>query len=288
MIVIRSVFLIFFILFSENIFALELTTKVSDIEIYGPDNNHSLIFLSSGLVAKVSSAKSELLQRLQTAQREQFLLFITMTDDREIISIKILPGTVNLLSVEDGYSAKSFFNDTPTLLKSMNEARDLFRYARQKHKESQCYNRAHIWSYEWQTDKNINTAKMFIFFSVKYIRENNFHWWFHVAPYAHVAIGTEIKERIMDKKYMPGPSTLRDWIDRFMEDGTQCRTIKAYSEYANYPESGQCYIMRTNMYTYWPLDLENAELKGMKKKYWVPEELHIAYEEAFDIKIGGE
>jgi hypothetical protein len=282
------VFVLFLSLLSLSSFAFQLTTKVSEIEFFAPGYDHSLVFLSTGLVAKVPSAKSELLLQLQSAHKEQSLLFVTMNDDREITSIKVLENSEDSLSEEEkGFSASLVPNDTPTLLRSSKEAWDLFRYARSKHKESQCYNRAHIWSYEWQTDKNINTAKMFLFFSVKYIRENNFHWWFHVAPYAHVAIGTEIKERILDKKFMPGPSTLRSWIDRFMEDGTRCRTIKAYSEYANYPESGLCYIMRTNMYTYRPLDLELSELKGMTKTYWVPTELHLAYEEAFDIIIGG-
>jgi hypothetical protein len=286
----RNICFIFSILFSLNCFAVEVQTKVSYIEVFVSESEPSLIFLASGLVGKVPSTKSALLSQLQSALEKQQVLLITLSEDREITSVEILDE----LSSSFGDQFNKLFshnlstNDTPTLLSSLNEARELFRYARVKHKDSQCYNRAHVWSYEWQMDKSINSAKMFLFFSVKYIRENNFQWWFHVAPYVHVVIGTEIKERIMDKKYMPGPSTLRSWIDRFMEDGTKCRTITSYSHYANYPDSGLCYIMRANMFTYWPLDLELNELRGKTKDYWVPSELHTAYEEAFDIIMGGE
>lgn len=284
----RNLFFIFTFIFSLNCFALELKTHISDIEVFGPGDDHSLIFLASGLVAKVNSTKSELLHELQSAHKDKSLLHITMSDEREILSIRVLPDSVMHASEDNSFITKIMSDDAPTVLPSLVEARELFRYARFNHKNSQCFNRAHVWSYEWQMDKSINSAKMFIFFSVKYIREHNFHWWFHVAPYVHVVIGTEIKERIMDKKFMPGPSTLRSWIDRFMVDGTQCRTINSYSEYANYPESGICYIIRANMYTYWPMDLEMAERKGTKKEFWVPDELHTAYEEAFNIRIGGE
>ena len=39
MIVVRNIFLIITIIFSINSFALELTTRVSDIEVYGPPHD---------------------------------------------------------------------------------------------------------------------------------------------------------------------------------------------------------------------------------------------------------
>lgn len=274
-------------------YGFEILTHVNKIDISEKAFEPSLIFLASGHVLKLYPSQNELLQLLQSAKQERDLLKFTSNEEREITNIAYInpqrsqtPLVINRLEksmVEEIPNVE----EKPTVLKTLNHVRELFKYARINNKESQCFNRAHVWSYEWKADKNINTAKMFIFFSVKYIREHNFHWWFHVAPYSHVVIGNKIKERILDKKYLPGPSTLRQWIDRFMENGTKCRTVKLYSDYANYPESGECYLMRSNMYTYWPHDLEKQELDGTIKYNWVPEELHIAYSEAFDITIHG-
>lgn len=280
------IILLFLILFvSMETDASEVSTQVKEINISEKVYEPTLVFLANGQVAKLDPDKQELLEQLLAAQHDLNWLKITLSDKREIEQIKFLDTSVNeSVSKVPGF-IKTVNDDEPTVLSSINLARTYFRYARMKNKESQCFNRAHVWSYEWKTDKNINSAKMFIFFSVKYIREHDFHWWFHVAPYVHVVIGTEIKERIMDKKYTAGPSTLREWIDTLIEDGTQCRTIKLFSEYANYPESGDCYLMRTSMYTYWPLDIEMEELKGTMKQSWVPSEVQQAYTEAFDVTI---
>lgn len=47
---------------------------------------------------------------------------------------------------------------------------------------TQCFNRAHYWSYQMQQDFGIDSQKVFIYFTKKYIREINGSWWFHVAP----------------------------------------------------------------------------------------------------------
>ena len=46
---------------------------------------------------------------------------------------------------------------------------------------SQCYDKAHYWSYEWSR-QNLSLGKMFLFFTESYIRRYNYKWWFHVAP----------------------------------------------------------------------------------------------------------
>ena len=280
------IILAFFITFAAlNSYAMEIETQVSQIEVsehvYGP----SLIFLTSGHVAKVFPGNNEMIQDLSHAKQDQNWLKITLSDEREITHIEFIAAPFKINSRNYTSSDKSITTELPSVLSSMNLARKIFNYARYKDKESQCFNRAHIWSYEWKADNNVNTAKMFLFFSVKYIRENNFQWWFHVAPYVHVVIGTDIKERIMDKKYTEGPSSVREWVGKFLADGTECRTVNIFSDFVNYPESGDCYLMRSSMYTYWPLDLEMEELNGSMKKNWVPEEIHQAYIDALDVTI---
>lgn len=265
--------------------AVEVLTQVKEIQISEKIFEPVLIFLANGQVAKVQPDENELIQRLLFAKQEQEWLQFTINPDREITFAESASAPFKDDPMDQHAFEKTRTVESPSVLNSIQMAQRYFNYARFKHKESQCFNRAHVWSYEWKADNNLNTSKMFIFFSVKYIREHDFQWWFHVAPYVHVVIGTEIKERIMDKKYLRGPSPLREWIDTFMEDGTQCRTINLFSEYANYPESGECYLLRSSMYTYWPLDLEMEELNGTKKNNWVPEEIKQAYSEALEIAI---
>ena len=278
------IILVFFLIIASlNAYAFEVLTKVTGIEISEKGFEPSLVFLGSGEVAKLKPGENEMLQQLLSAKDHQLTLKLTMTDRREITRIELSDSKQNSSVLYS--SVKSLNVETPTVLNSLKNAQKYFSGARYKHKESQCFNRAHIWSYEWKTQNRINTSKMFIFFSVKYIREHDFQWWFHVAPYLHVVIGTDIKERIMDRKYLSGPGSTREWIDRLIVPGTQCRTIGKFSEYSNYPESGDCYLLRASMYIYWPLDLEMEELNGAKKNAWVPEEIEQAYSEALDIKI---
>jgi hypothetical protein len=280
------IILVFFLtIASMNSYALEISTQVTEIEISEKGYEHSLVFLASGEVAKIKPGQNELLQQLLSAKDHQQSLKLTMNKGREITHVDLLSATLEQDTSVLSSSQKSLNVENPTVLNSLSIAQKYFSSARYKHKESQCFNRAHIWSYEWKTQNRINTSKMFIFFSIKYIREHDFQWWFHVAPYVHVVIGTDIKERIMDRKYLSAPGSVREWIDRLIIAGTQCRTIEKFSEYSNYPESGDCYLLRSSMYTYWPLDLEMEELNGTKKRAWVEDEIEQAYSEALDIKI---
>lgn len=272
--------LLFSLLFfwTGEIKAKEISSQVHAIEISPHIHEPILVYLLSGDVAKLFQG-DELLDVLVRAKENKTWLKFSLNDVREIEGAAIINSPIS----PNQTMLKSTSSGTPSVLNSINLARKFFREVRYKDKESQCFNRAHVWSYEWKKNNYLNSGKMFIFFSARYIREHDFHWWFHVAPYVHVAIGPEIKERVMDRKYLREPTSVRGWIDRFMAKGTKCRTVDAYSNYANYPESGECYLMRSSMFTYWPLDLEIEELYGTKKNSWVQEDLQNAYLDALDI-----
>ena len=273
------------ILLSMDALATVISAHVYKIDVSDKIHEPSLVFLNSGEVVKLIPHKTDYMRRLVEARDLQTKLALHINEDREIIHIEISPDLKEMRDLDKLIDESNLVELARPTVVSQTGVLSMFKSARLNNKHSQCFNRAHVWSYEWKKFKNINTAKLFIFFSVKYIREHNFYWWFHVAPYAHVVIGNKIRERVMDKKFMPGPSSIRQWIDRFMADGTPCRTVKKYSEYANYPESGDCYLMRSSMFTYWPFDLEMEELKGIVKKDWARVDLEAAYTEAFDISM---
>jgi hypothetical protein len=87
----------------------------------------------------------------------------------------------------------------------------------------------------------------------------------------------------MDVKYARGPIKFSDWTNIFMRDSAPCPLITNYTEYANYPELGSCFILKTSMYTYQPLDLENFDRFSWAKNKWIDSEVRGAYLEAFDL-----
>jgi hypothetical protein len=272
-------------LFSFNLSAQEFSTQIDDIDYGDKSGEEVLVFLANGMVAKIMPDDGTTLSMLKEALENESNLRIELNEEREIIFLEVLPN-IKIYETRLYRQEKSLQSIRPTVISSMDWAHKYFNESRVNHKKSQCFNRAHIWSYEWKMKHNINSQKLFIFFSRKYIRENNFQWWFHVAPYMHVVVGDKIKERVMDMKYTHGPSTIRQWITSFKKHGPPvCLTVTAFTDYANYPESGDCYLMRADMYTYWPLDLEQEELFGIKKRFWIEEEIKVAYLEAFDVRI---
>jgi len=169
-----------------------------------------------------------------------------------------------------------------TVLPSIQDVEDLFQNGRRDYLEdSQCYQRAHIWAYEWRK-KNIYSSKTWIFFTRRYIRKFNFEWWFHVAPSVHVSTHNGIKERILDLKYASAPLKLKNWTDIFIRDGSDCPIVENYTDQADYPESSSCFVMKSSMYYYQPFELELEEINGIEKSTWIREEVTQSYLQAFN------
>ena len=178
-------------------------------------------------------------------------------------------------------------NYSPSIISS-EKARELFYESLYNPKDSQCYNRAHVWSHEWRIKHKLYSNKVWVFFTRKYIREFSFDWWFHVSPYVHVVEDGKVRERVMDIKYSRGPVKIRQWTDIFLRNDAPCPFVERYTDHANYPEFGSCFIMKSSMYTYQPVDLEWNEAFGLQKNVYVPSEIIASYLEAFDIDLMGD
>lgn len=277
-------FFLLFFLVSFSLYAqTTITTQIHDIDL-GRGNEEPLIFLSTGQV--VTLTNKSLLMDFREAIKTKSWFEIVINQEREIISVKSVSAPYEkVLNLKE---SQSFMNDSysPSILKDINQARNYFYEQRaDAHKESQCYNRAHIWSYEWRIKHNFYSSKAWLFFTRKYIRKNKFEWWFHVAPTVHVVINNEVKERVMDGKYARGPINLKQWTDIFIRDSSHCPVVEKYSDHANYPESGSCFVMKSSMYYYQPVDLEQLELTGISKTRWLEPEVKHAYDEAFHVSL---
>lgn len=258
----------------------QVSTQIYDIDYASGDQKDNLVLLNSGQVAKIPAGKSFILNQLSAEKNKALTYNFTLDDDRYIISADPIEGPHTMEPQETSNQEK--FTYIPTTIASMDVAKKYFKEARYNPKDSQCFNRAMIWSYEWWRNHSLKSNKILIFFTRTYIRRYNFEWWFHIAPYVHVMDQGKVVERVMDIKYSSGPRTFQQWTDIFMNKDPVCPVISKFSEYADYPYTGDCYIIRTNMYTYQPADLQMEEAWNYTKTKFLMNEVNQAYLEAFD------
>lgn len=253
---------------------------ISKIDISENNNEDPLIFFSDGYVFKLSSFDRKYLPDYIEAQRDNLILKVTVKHNREILAVETL-GQKKLLPSS---SKKIFFTFEPSVLNSEQEVLKIFNSLRKgARRNSQCYNRAHIWSYESKRNFDLNGMKVFIFYTKKYIREYNFKWWFHVSPFTYVNVNEEKQERVLDLYFSPTPLPMKKWTDLFMYNKVTCPDIQRYSDYENNQEKAYCYLYKTHMFDYQPLDLATFERQGSSKDDWVSWEIKNAYRNGFRV-----
>lgn len=264
-----------------------LVSKIHDIDV-GLPGEKVLVFLSTGDVVSTSQANLTLLENLQSGKSTNKWFEFTITKSREIK--RIVPVTKPTYVFDENAKALQDIDlDTyiPTTVKDFATAKRYMAESRRTVKEeTQCFNRAMVWVYEWWRKHSLRSNKVFIFWSKDYVRSVGFKWWFHVSPYIHVVDPDgNIVERTLDVKYTSRPYEFQDWADYHSWKDTKCMVITKYSEYADYPYGNGCYFYRANMFTYQPADLEMNEAWGYTKNAFNMQEVKGAYLEAFDIQL---
>lgn len=138
---------------------------------------------------------------------------------------------------------------------------------------SQCFKRAHMWAYDMWSKSQITSQKIFMFYTARYQIVDEFDWWFHVAPLV-TAGGVEY---VLDGTFMKKPVTIKEWTDYFLRTSKiNCPVITDYRQYEDHQWTKLCYIMKTPMYYFRPLDMEMRDKKGIKKNHWDLMELQDA------------
>lgn len=138
---------------------------------------------------------------------------------------------------------------------------------------SQCFKRAHMWSYDMWSKLGVQSEKLFIFYTKRYAILEDFEWWFHVAPMVTVAG----EEYVMDGTFMTKPITVKEWKDYFIKtDKITCPVIDKYQDFENNQWNRLCYLMKVPMYYFSPLDIEARDKKGIERNHWILEELQDA------------
>lgn len=88
-----------------------------------------------------------------------------------------------------------------------------------------CSNRALLWAYDFKRKFDIDSAKIFLFYTKKTGEVGRKTWWYHVAPVVNA--NNEIV--VMDAGFprmIRGPQTRDEWLHSFI-GSTQCKEIKA-------------------------------------------------------------
>jgi hypothetical protein len=269
--------------------AAEFTTQVHDIDYGQKKGDEVLVFLTDGHVAKLRESHDLLNKNFMQTDLKKNWYKVTLDDDRYIVDMEVAPAPYKVKKsrfpkIHFGFNAPMSY--VPTVIKDMATAKKYFSEARYNPKESQCFNRALVWTYEWWKKHSLKSNKVLIFFTRNYIRRYNFEWWFHISPLVHVMEDGKVVERTMDRKYTNGPRKLVDWANIFLSGDPACPIIQKFSEYADNPYTGMCYLIRTHMYTYQPADLQMYEAWGYSKETFNLTEVGWAYKEAFDETFG--
>ena len=291
----KSLLLLVFCISAFNLYAETIQTEIVSIEQF---DSETVIFAGDGQVYRIHSEED-----IQKAVRAKELgLEVTIELDATYSATEILEQRSNILnisltssatlesvysSIEMGSTQKnnlannlmsSYISDFSSDYQLSNLMQVMSSNTKSK---SQCYNRAHVWSWElysrFHNGQRIQTGKMWLFFTRRYIREYDYKWWFHIAPYLTV----NGEPKVIDRSYSNGPQNERTWTNMFMGNNAECKQIVRYSDYENNQNSEYCYTIKTSVYYWQPWQIEGLEKNGQVRNQWNSWEVKKAYKNVF-------
>ena len=269
------------VLAAPAVFAAELTTRLVDVgQPQAGETEVPVMAEGEGRVLWVDARDTALLAALTSAQLADRTVRIDFNEaDGRLNGVVLLDVVADVEETgEFGYEKENF---NPSVL-NLASAQSIFDAMDGRTKRnSQCFNRAHGWAYDMKTRYNVDSMKIFIFFTSRYIREYRYKWWFHVAPMVLVADNNMSVEHVMDVSFTNGPTLMRNWTDYFMQNNAACPSVNTYSEYRLNQQAQHCYLIRANMFYRSPRDLELLETQGRQEVGWNMSELAEARRQAF-------
>jgi hypothetical protein len=266
------------LLLSAPVMAESFKTSIFAIE-EASDGGEPLVKFTNGRVAFINDNNT--LKKVKSLPKQAWL-YISTDSEGYLQSLKITTGKELMLETSHEVENSVPESFTPTVLKSKSEAIEIFERLNDSYqRQSQCFNRAHVWAYEEFKYNNITSNKTFVFFSSPYIKKHRFVWWFHVAPMMPVKDGSTTKNMVFDVRYSFGPSSIKEWTDLFVYTKKECRKFEKYSEMDRQSEKEDCWVTNTSMYFWHPYNIERLETHGTRPDSFSESEIKSAYREAF-------
>lgn len=279
-------------------YAETIQTEVVDVEQMGSEH---VLFAGDGQIYRLHSEKDiadainakELGLKVTIELDETYNTTELLEQRNNIIDIRLtseatMQSLFNSIATADpfafqqkDYSAADLFSSYISDFDSEYEVESLFRTMRTDlRSKSQCYNRAHVWSYELHrrrhNGRRIQTGKMWLFFTRRYIRDYDYKWWFHIAPYLNV----QGQPRVIDRTFAYNPQDERTWTNMFMQNNAACRQVTKYTDYRNNQNSAYCYTIKTSVFYWQPWQIEGLEKNGQVRNGWHSYEVRKAYKNA--------
>lgn len=261
------------------VFAESVTSTIYEIDV-GNKNEMALLKLDSGRVVFVSPKQVKILKSLKEQWKNKILIEVEVNEQNQLVRTQI--SKEQWRPVVEDYVNFDSINYEPTIVPNMEEAQKVFsRMRRSYQNESQCFNRAHIWTFEAFKKTGLYSKKIFLFFTNRYIRNYRYHWWFHVSPMITVATEQGVFDKVIDRRYTRGPLSIKAWTDVFVYSHRNCPVAEKYSEYRRNQSIEHCYIMPRSMYFYHPSDMSRQERTGSIRTEFGAGRISEAYREAF-------
>jgi hypothetical protein len=160
-----------------------------------------------------------------------------------MIIFLIIFFSINTYSQE--YTTTNFKNDPQEVFDLFDSLWDDYKWYDQSH----CYRKAHLISYE-MSKKDIVSSKVFLFIGDGDTFGDG--WWYHVAAF----VNFKNRPVVMDKGLIPAPLFLEDWM-RSLTKTKSCEKINSFKEYKELKSKYKCMYLITNMYQYYPSDLDS-------------------------------
>ncbi len=278
---------------------LAIADSVGIVDIDMPDKEvtNYLVYATDGVVYEISPDNAELQALAFKALKSKRLVEIEVRPKKnkeaiESVNQRELIGNIKFISkklfYKTKYSEEKIFNPDPSLQNSYVtnfESEDTLNYyfntmRRDTRGRSQCYNRAHVWSWElyrqFYQGQRIQTGKIWLFFTKKFIRSVRYKWWFHIAPYMNL----DSNPMVLDRKFTKAPMKIDGWADQIMGQDNTCQEVYKYSDYSENQFTADCYYIKSSVFYWQPWQIEQLEEDGTQRLEWVYSELRVAYKNA--------
>jgi len=292
-----------FLVFSLSSLAIADALEIKFVKLVRSANTGDFgAFGADGKIYKIDKDDESIVEDIEKAikKREKVIVELSSLSSAEdaigarnqIIAIQrfnnsysnTAPKSLNFSSQGNGNLMNTYVSDISD--KSTIE-RLFYNYMDKGLKErAECYNRAHVWAWELNhyndgsgtasTRRRIQVGKSFIFFTSRYIRDYDYKWWFHVAPY----LTSNGRTVIMDRTFADRPLSLNNWTNLFIDSRERCEVVSKYSSYENNQRSRDCYIIKTSVHYTQPWQLQEAEETGLEQVRWTEKELKYAFKDA--------
>ncbi|MBF0205700.1 MAG: hypothetical protein HQK53_02315 [Oligoflexia bacterium] len=269
-------------------------TKIVDAQKEKEGSDYKL-FLLDGRVAVVSNPNVETVQQLKEAVDNRSLLsFVLKEGNFKVVSFDVLEQTTDSEEVRFTDKLDPDFvlytlglKDVVTrqeMQSAFNRQHNQFvgpRLRFRRNAASQCFRRAHVWSYEMEKDLNIATKKVFLMYGNLCMNG----WWFHVSPYVNMQDESgKITEMAMDKEFFNSPVDLHQWSRKFVNVRGKCKELEynQYNIYQREKRNACCHLIKTSRFYFYPTDMDTAT-RNPSKDITAWGNMHNAYSELYPV-----